>query len=147
MTNWILLSFLAALATAAGTIFLKLVNNTKFDNEFVLAIVFIIMGLFSLIFLLFKKNILFKNFDNCSKFTLFILILYAIFIIIEYILIINAIKYSPNIGFTRIIINLNIIITLLISYFIFKEKLNLKCIIGIIFCLIGIFIIAYYYDK
>ena len=147
MVIWIILAILAALATASGTIFLKLVNNTNFDNEFVLAVVFIIMGLFSLIFLVYKKNILLKNFNNCSKFTLFILIVYAIFIILEYILLINAIKYSPNIGFTRIIINFNIIITLLVSYFIFKEKINLKCLIGILFCLIGIFIIAYYYDK
>ena len=145
--SWIILAILAALATANGTILLKLVNNSNFDNEFVLAVVFIIIGLFSLIFLVYKKNILFKNFNNCSKFTLFILIVYAIFIILEYILLINAIKYSPNIGFTRIIINFNIIITLLVSYFIFKEKINLKCLIGILFCLIGIFIIAYYYDK
>ncbi len=90
---WIILAILAALARASGTIFLKLVNNTNFDNEFVLAVVFIIVGLFSLIFLVYKKNILFKNFNNCSKFTLFILIVYAIFIILEYIFLINAIKY------------------------------------------------------
>ena len=60
---------------------------------------------------------------------------------------ITAMKYSPNIGYTRTLMNLNIIITLLISYFIFKENINKECFFGILLCIIGVSIIAQYYKK
>jgi drug/metabolite transporter (DMT)-like permease len=39
------------------------------------------------------------------------------------------------------IINLNIIFSLLAGYFIFKQNINIKCFVGIIIALIGISII------
>jgi drug/metabolite transporter (DMT)-like permease len=76
-----------------------------------------------------------------------IIILYALFIILEFNLMITAMKYTPNIGYTRTLMNLNIIITLFISYFIFKEKINKECFFGILLCIIGVSIIAQYYKK
>jgi len=145
--TWVLLALLAALATATGTVFLKLVDKTNFDNEFILAMVFIFMGIFSFIYLLFNNKILLTNWNKCSNITLIILISYALFIIFEYKLIINALKYSPNIGFTRTIMNLNIVATLLISYLFFKEKIKKECFFGILLCIIGITIIVYYNNK
>ena len=47
--------------------------------------------------------------------------------------------------YTHIIINLNIIITLIFSYLLFKEKINKSCFIGILIALIGILIIVFNY--
>tara|TARA_B100001175_G_scaffold317210_1_gene333309 strand:- start:2424 stop:2612 length:189 start_codon:yes stop_codon:yes gene_type:complete len=59
----------------------------------------------------------------------------------------NAFKISPNIGYSHIIINLNIIITVIAAYYLFKQNLDFRCLIGIIISLIGITIIAYYSNK
>ena len=58
-----------------------------------------------------------------------------------------AFKISPNIGYSHIIINLNVIITVIAAYYLFKQNLDYRCLIGIIISLIGIFIIAYYSNE
>ena len=44
--NWITLSFLATFITAIGTISLKLIDYSKYDNNIFLALTFIFMGFF-----------------------------------------------------------------------------------------------------
>jgi len=144
---WILLALMAAIATAAGTIFLKLADKTKYHNNIILAFTFLFMGIFSFLYLLYERKLTYNTLSNCDKNFLMIIILYALFIILEFKLMITAMKYTPNIGYTRTLMNLNIIITLFISYFIFKEKINKECFFGILLCIIGVSIIAQYYKK
>ena len=58
-----------------------------------------------------------------------------------------AFSISPNISYTHIIINLNIIFTLIASYMLFNQDINTECIVGIIIAFIGITIIAFNYEK
>lgn len=145
--TWILLALMAAIATAAGTIFLKLADKTKYHNNIILAFTFLFMGIFSFLYLLYEKKLTYDTLTNCDNKFLIILISYALFIILEFKLMITAMKYSPNIGYTRTLMNLNIVITLLISYFIFKENINKECFFGILLCIIGVSIIAQYYKN
>ena len=55
----------------------------------------------------------------------------------------NALRISPNIGYTHTIINLNVILSLIAGYLLFKQKINYKVLIGIIFALIGSTIIGF----
>ena len=48
---------------------------------------------------------------------------------------------TPNISYTHLIINFNIIFTIMASYYLFKEKINIKCLFGLFICFIGLFII------
>jgi len=54
-----------------------------------------------------------------------------------------AISKSPNVGYTHAIINFNVILSLIASYFLFKQKINYKVFFGIIIALIGFTIIAF----
>ena len=144
---WIILAFVASIASASGTIFLKLIDKTKYHNNIILALTFILMGFFSFLYLLYDKNLAYNTLSKCDKKFFIILICYAIFIILEFKFLIHALKYTPNIGYTRTIMNLNIILTLLVSYFIFKENINKECFFGIILCIIGVSIIGHYYKK
>jgi len=56
----------------------------------------------------------------------------------------KALKLAPNIGYCHLIVNLNVILTLLAGYFLFKQKINIKTFIGIIIALFGIGIVIYY---
>lgn len=45
---WILLALMAAIATAAGTVFLKLADKTKYHNNMILAFTFLSSTFFSM---------------------------------------------------------------------------------------------------
>jgi drug/metabolite transporter (DMT)-like permease len=145
--SWIFLAFLSTIITALGTIGLKFIDNSKYNNNLFLALTFIAMGIITFCYMFFNsdaKNILIKN---CDISLIFFVILYAVILILTYLVMQYAFKISPNIGYSHIIINLNVIITVIASYYLFKQKLDLRCLIGIIISLIGISIIAYYSNK
>lgn len=145
--NWIALAFLATLITAIGTISLKIIDNSKYDNSIFLALTFIFMGIFSFFYLVSNNKIKTKLLTSCDRHLIFFVILFAILLILNNIVMQYAFKITPNIGYSHIIINLNVIITLIAAYYLFKQKLDFRCLIGIIIALIGIFIIAYYSNK
>ena len=59
----------------------------------------------------------------------------------------NAIKLAPNMGYCHLIVNLNVLVTLIASYFLFNQKINIQTFMGIIITLIGIGIVIYYSNK
>ena len=142
--NWIFLALLSTLTTGIGAIGLKLIDNSKYDNIIFLALTFMFMGIFSFFYLVSNNKIKTKLLTSCDRHLIFFVILFAILLILNNIVIQYAFKFSPNIGYSHIIINLNVIITLLAAYYLFKQNLDFRCLIGIIVSLIGIFIIAYY---
>ena len=145
--NWILLSLLATLITAIGSISIKIIDNSKYDNNIFLALTFIFMGFFSFCYLILNNKIKNKLLNSCDKYLLFFVVLFALLLIVNNIVMQYAFHISPNIGYSHLIINLNVILTVLASYFIFKQKINFKCSIGIVLTLIGIAIIAFYSNK
>ena len=122
---------------------MKIVGNSRYDNNLFLAISYIIVGILGLIYYIYKKN---RNKNlKIDKGLLLYSLGFAIFIFICNIIIQEAFSKSPNISYTHIIINLNIIITLIFSYILFKEEINRFCFIGILIALIGIIIIVFNY--
>jgi drug/metabolite transporter (DMT)-like permease len=139
--NWIFLAFSSMIITAMGALSLKYISESKYNDNTILAITFIIMGIFSLGYLIYDTDLSYKFILECNyQITLFILFFSLLLIINNYIMNL-AFKNSPNIGYTHMIINLNIIFSLLAGYFIFKQNINIKCFVGIIIALIGISII------
>ena len=145
--NWIILAFLATLITAIGTIGLKVIDNSKYDNNAFLALTFIVMGILTFCYLFFNSHAKNKLINNCDISLIFFVILYAIILIFNSLVMQYAFKISPNIGYSHIIINLNVIITVIAAYYLFKQNIDFRCLIGIIISLIGISIIAYYSNK
>ena len=145
--NWIALAFLSTLITAIGTISLKIIDNSKYDNNIFLSLTFIFMGIFSIFYLILNNKIKTKLLTSCDKYLIFFVILFSILLILNNVIMQYAFKISPNIGYSHIIINLNVIITVIAAYYLFKQNLDFRCLIGIIISLIGISIIAYYSNK
>lgn len=58
-----------------------------------------------------------------------------------------ALSTSPNTGLCHLIINTNVILTLIISFFLFKEKINFKTFLGIVVTFIGIILVIYSSDQ
>ena len=144
--NWIILSIIGTIITSISLIFIKIVSDSKYDNDLILASTFCIMGLLSLLYIIFnkRKDIFFKECNH--KILLFILV-FAIILLTSKIVVSQAIKYTPNVSYVHMIINLNIILTVIMGYYIFKQTINIKCFIGILLALLGISIVIFNREK
>ena len=63
--NQIVLAFLSTL-TVFGTIGLKLIDNSKYDNNLFLALTFIVMGILTFCYLFFNSDAKNKLINNCD---------------------------------------------------------------------------------
>lgn len=146
INNWVYIASICALLSSFGVILMKYIDNSKYDNVIFMIISYIIVGIFGIFYFVYDL----KNKKEIMKKCDYKLILYsftfACFIIIGNIIIQYAFSISPNISYTHLIINLNIIITILASYILFKQNMNLQCLMGMIICLIGILIIILNYN-
>jgi drug/metabolite transporter (DMT)-like permease len=128
--------------SALSTISFKIIDNSKYDNDIFIIFTFIIMGFFSIVYLFLFKSDKNKIIKSCDKQLIFFVILFGLLLIINNFCLQYAMKISPNIGYSHLIINLNVIITLFASYFLFKQKINLQSFFGIIITLFGIAIVV-----
>ena len=138
---WIYLSMIACILTAIKVIFLNYVSMEKIDSYLILALINVLVGLFSLIYV-------FYNFNNinkiCNKYNYMLILLTSFFIFISTFLVIYILKITPNMSYAHSIINLNIIFTIIASYYIFNQSINYKTIIGMLISLFGILIMINY---
>lgn len=132
METWIIYSIIASILSAFCFIILKVFT----DNVGFLLLSFVIIGIISLIYLLGFHKIDTKKMLPYS-------ILYAILFISTNLLVCYAVKCSTNISYAHLIVNLNIILTIIASYFLFKQQLNIYTFIGIIISLIGVTIVIF----
>ena len=146
INNWVYIASICALLSSFSVILMKYIDNSKYDNVIFMIISYIIVGIFGIFYFVYdlknKKEIIKK----CDYELILYSFAFACFIIIGNIIIQYAFSISPNISYTHLIINLNIIITILASYILFKQNMNLQCLIGMIICLIGILIIILNYN-
>ena len=139
---WICFAILSMIISALSTISLKMIDNSKYDNDTFIILTFIMMGFFSIVYLFLFKNDKNKIIKSCDKQLIFFVILFGLLLIINNLCMQYAMKISPNIGYSHLIINLNVIITLFASFFLFKQKINLQSFFGIIITLFGIAIVV-----
>jgi len=144
---WIFLAFISMFISGFSVIALKLIDNSSYSNILFLLLTYIFMGIFAFCYILQDKKLKINFYNNCDKSLILFTISFAILLIINNIIMQKAIEKTPNISYTHIIVNLNILITLLAGYFLFKEKFNTKCLAGIFLCLLGIIIISYYSNN
>ena len=140
--NWILLAGLALIVTSISTISLKYISNTQYNDNVVLAIAFSIMGIIAVIYLMVNSNETKLFCKQCNVYFLIFVILFAMILVLNNYVMNIAFKASPNIGYSHMIINLNVIFSLLAGYFLFKQNITIRSFIGIVIALIGIVIIV-----
>ena len=145
MNLWITLSFLACLLSASKVLLLNTINFIDCDKSTIISIIYLLTGIFAFIWLLFnKKKVEQQKFDLKL---ISIVIIAAIVLFIYALLVMYVLKITPNVSYSHAIINLNIIITILSSYFIFQQNINLMTILGMLISLTGIIIMILYSNK
>ena len=139
---WIIFALLSMIVSALSTISLKMIDKSKYDNNIFIMLSFIMAGVLCILYLFLNKNKRNLIIKSCDKKFLIFIFLFGLLLIINNLCMQYAMEITPNIGFSHSIVNLNVIITLFASYFLFKQKINLKSFIGIILTLFGISIVV-----
>jgi multidrug transporter EmrE-like cation transporter len=143
---WAYLSVCELFITSFSLILTKYLTATQFDFKILLAIIYILVGVAGVIYLITQKNSKeFKDvFKNAGLFIIVLLMVSASFRIFGSFIIAKALKIAPNIGYCHLIVNLNVVLSLLAGYFLFKQKINSKTFIGIIIALFGVGVVVYH---
>ena len=146
---WAYLSVCELFITSFSLILTKYLTATQFDFKILLAIIYILVGVAGIMYLVSHKDTKeFKDvFKNAGLFIVLLLLVSASFRIFGSFVIAKALKIAPNIGYCHLIVNLNVVLSLLAGYFLFKQKINTKTFIGIIIALIGVGIVVYYSNE
>ncbi len=158
MTNlWIIYAFIACFLTSFKLIifsYINKLNNEKIDIILIISILYILTGIISFFYIItnYKINTIFYTINkiknninnNNNKINILVLSLLPFIIYFTTIITFYSLLYSPNISYTHIIINFNIIISILASIYIFNQHIKRETIIGIIISMIGLFTVIYY---
>ena len=144
---WVYLSLIVMILSALSVIILKILKDTNIDILMLLAIGYILTGICFLIYILKNFNVFKITINKLSLIILFLLLAFFIFHICSQQLMAMALSTSPNTGLCHLIINTNVILTLIISFFLFKEKINFKTFLGIVVTFIGITLVIYSSDQ
>ena len=146
---WAYLSVCELFITSFSLILTKYLTNTQFDFKILLAIIYILVGVAGICYLLTQRNSkeLKDVFKNAGLFIVVLLLISASFRAFGSFIIAKALKLAPNIGYCHLIVNLNVVLSLLAGYFLFKQKINSKTFFGIIIALFGVGIVVYYSNE
>ena len=146
---WAYLSICELFITSFSLILTKYLTSTQFDFKILLAIIYSLVGIAGVYYLISQRNsIELKNFAKNFGITIAaLLVISSLFRIVGSFIIAKALKIAPNIGYCHLIINLNVIISLIAGYYLFNQKINSKTFIGIIIALFGIGIVIYYSNE
>lgn len=137
LSNWIILGIIKVFL---ATFLILAQRYYKIDSDYLFPIVIHIVSSIFLIFILLKT----KEYKNINKLNYKLVLLSsisaAIIILISY----KLIKITPNPAYIRIFNAIDMLLILLISGLIFKEKISLQMIIGFMFIFIGFVILCCY---
>jgi drug/metabolite transporter (DMT)-like permease len=141
---WILYAIINAFVTSFGLTNYKYLTDLSPNISITLALCFTIIGFFAIIYLLFNRREALELYtkNHASKLAIHVG-LFAIFLISTRYLFFKSVNTSPNIGYTHMIVNLNVLVTFVLGYILFRQKINSKTLLGIILCLAGLFIIIH----
>ena len=145
--NWISIALICTLLSSFGVILMKHIDNTKYNNIIFMVISYIVVGLFGIIYLIYDLKNKKQFFKDCDSKLILYSTSFALLIVSSNILIHYALSISPNISYTHLIINLNIIFTIIASYILFNQYINIYCFSGMIISVIGILIIMFNYNN
>lgn len=135
VSNWINLGIIKVILSA----FLILTQKYyKIDSDYLFPIIIHIVSSIFLIFILLKTG----EYKNINKLDYRLVLLSSIAIVALVVISYKLIKISPNPAYIRVFNAIDMLLILLISGLIFKEKISLQMIIGFMFIFIGFVILC-----
>ena len=138
---WIFLSLFVTFITTLSVIIMKYLSNSKCNIKTLTFMTFLISAFFILIYIPFDDNVKNDIIKNINMKDCILIIFFSLVLIINRLSQVYLFKITPNIGLSHLIVNTNVILTLLASYLLFNQVINMKSFLGIIITLIGLYIV------
>jgi len=149
MYEWILFSFIAALAISLKIIIIHYVNiiGDKKYLEFYIFLSFLCINILLLIYLLCKPRKI--NLTMFKKNPLLLCVLFAVSILAIITVYFSSMAHmvAPNPAYSATIVNFNVVFVLLLSMYFFNSPINMYTGIGIFLVLCGVIMISIYSNK
>jgi len=147
MDNWILFAFIACIFTTLEVLAMKKISlfgdQISVDDSFLVAI--IIIGFICFLIFISKAGNLTQRIKSLWSVNALIILIYGLFMLTHRYFFIKSVDISPNPGYSHLIVNFNVILTLIFSYVLFRSKINRMTFLGIVLAIIGITIVATHY--
>nr|QDY52155.1 EamA-like transporter family [Mimiviridae sp. ChoanoV1] len=140
MEAWIIYALITCIITSFSIIVMKYITNSNTDIISCIMLSYVLVGILALIYLFLYKKTCFNDLKNNYYSILFLSIL-GLF---TGIFLIKSINSCNNPGYSHLIVNMNVILTLILSYFIFDIRMNYKTFLGSVIAIIGILIVIKY---
>ncbi len=152
--NWILDTFIAAFILSFSYICIKYaaINDNKkynsniFERSFI--IVSLTLGILAILLLIFVKKTRNEIIQDFQRFDIMKwLILGGILVFISYFFLFRGSINSPNLGYARALLTIDIIILTILSSLLFGSNISFISIVGMILILSGVLVISYENKK
>ena len=118
-------------------------NQISVDDSFLVAI--IIIGFICFLIFISKTGSLTQRIKSLWSVNALIILIDGLFMLTHRYFFIKSVDISPNPGYSHLIVNFNVILTLIFSYILFRSKINKMTFLGIVLAIIGITIVATHY--
>ena len=143
--NWVTSSFLNILFGSLFIVLFTYISQKYYKNISVPNLmfnIFIWCGLIGLSYFIIKGNPMIKEKNSIRDIT----ILGTIYLI-SVILFIQSFSSAPNPSYSIAISNVKVALILIITLIIYKQRMNKPVILGMVFVLIGVYLIIHYGNK
>lgn len=135
---WLVLALIATLFTSILVIGIKYATTKGIDPTYILFISFTTSAFCALLHMYVRKISLRINWKIAA-----VLAVCGVFSYMGNLLLVKSVSIAPNPGYTQAILSTNVVLIAVFSYFLFKSELNLKGVVGMVFCIIGVCILAF----
>ena len=147
MNSWILFAFIACVFTTLEVLAMKKISlfgdQISVDDSFLAAIIAI--GFICFLIFISKRGSLRSRIKSLWSLNALVILVYGLFMLTHRYFFIKSVDVSPNPGYSHLIVNFNVILTLIFSYILFRSKINRMTLLGIVLSIIGITIVATHY--
>ncbi len=137
--NWFSLALISAFFFGVQTLFTKVVLNTGLSSSLVTAYVFTITSIFLWVYVFFTQKIALP-----STQVSWVFVIMGVIALISNLTLFRSYQLTANPGYVRAVSSLSILITLLISLFVFHLKLNFASAAGAVLVTAGTILLAFY---
>jgi len=139
-SSWIFFSILSSFITSASVITMKYIAYSKCNVQTIVMSSFLLASFLILLYIPFDKHFVTDLTNNICIKDFLLIGFFTLLLISSKLIQTYTFKISPNIAYSHLIINANIIITLIAGYLLFNQIINYKSAIGIIITIFGLYV-------
>lgn len=144
ISNWITLSVLSAITFAFGDLVVVKSSIEHIGVTVMFIMYTIVVGIINFLYILYNYSTYQNHIYSLTFNQWSLILLMSLFYIIAYLSHFMGLQIAPNPGYSNALVMFHVAILTILSYLLYNKPLNLYGIIGIVFMMIGGYMISVY---